>query len=379
MKYKKPDMVLLFLIFLLLAVGLIMVFSSSTGIALAITRKDPNPYYFLERQIVWVILGFAGLLAAYHLDLNLIKKYIPWLYMTCIGMLLLVLVPGIGMDVSGARRWFHFSFVNLQPAEFSKVVLILFISWFITRKGGLSTSLWKTIFPLLVSILPLIYLVYKEPDFGTAFLMFTTALGTIFVSGIQLKDMALLSSASLPAGIFYMLKAKYRLKRLQGFFNPWKHPYTSGYHIIQSLIAVGSGGWFGVGLGDSRQKFFYLPDQHTDYIFAILGEEGGILATLFVLLLFLFVAARGLNIALKQTDPFKRILAAGLTISIVSQALINMAMVIHLLPPVGIPLPFLSYGGSSLMTCLIMIGLLLNLSRIPIHKKIEMTTSLESA
>ena len=372
-------MVLLFLVFVLLSVGLVMVFSSSTGIALAITRKHPNPYYFLERQALWVFIGFGVLLAAYHLDLDLIKKFIPWIYSLCASALLLVLIPGIGMDVSGARRWFHFPFFNVQPAEFSKVVLVLFVSWFITRKGNLSTSLWKTVIPLLLLVLPMIFLVYKEPDFGTAFLMFITVMGIIFVSGIQLKDMAFLSLLSLPLGIFYMLKARYRLKRLQGFLNPWKHPYTSGYHIIQSLIAVGSGGWLGLGLGASRQKFFYLPDQHTDYIFAILGEEGGILATLFVLLLFLFLAARGMNISLKQSDPFKKILAAGLTISIVSQALVNIAMVIHLLPPVGIPLPFLSYGGSSLLSCLFMIGLLLNLSRASAPRKVEMITRLESA
>lgn len=371
MKRKPPDMVLLFVVLILAALGIVMVFSASTGIALAITRNHPDPYYFLKRQVMWLLISFAGMLFAYRLDLQRARKYIPWAYAACVAALVLVLVPRFGLDANGARRWFHLGPIGIQPAEFSKIALVFFTAWFVTRKGTVSVSFAKTIVPLLILALPVIALVFKEPDFGTAFLMFLMVASMLVMAGMRLEHMMILALAIFPAGVFFMLTARYRMARWTAFFDPWRDPFGTGYHIIQGLISLGSGGFWGLGLGASRQKFFYLPEQHTDYIFAVMGEEGGFLATFFVMLLFLFVAARGLNIALKQKDPYRKILAGGLTICIVGQAFINMAMVMKLVPPVGVALPFVSYGGSSLFASLFAVGLLLNLSRVEPERKVE--------
>jgi cell division protein FtsW len=374
-KRKAPDLVLFFLVLMLLAIGIVMVFSASTGLALAITKNHPNPYYFLKRQVLWLVLSFLGMAVAYKINLQALKKFIPWLFVLANLSLFAVLIPGIGLDANGSRRWFHIAGMGLQPAEFSKVVLIFFTAWFLTRKGKVSTSFIKTTILLLTLVFPMIALVFKEPDFGTAFLMFATVFGMLWIAGIPWGQIIAIFSLCSPAGVFFMLKASYRLKRWMAFFNPWKDPFGAGYHIIQGLIALGSGGFLGLGLGASRQKFFYLPEQHTDYIFAILGEEGGFLAAFFVLLLFLFVAARGIRIALKQRDPYRKILAGGLTISLVGQAFLNIAMVVQLLPPVGIALPFLSYGGSSLFASMVIVGLLLNLSKVEPEHKVELDSA----
>ncbi len=364
MKNRLPDLVLLFIVFILLAIGIVMVFSASTSTALAMTKSNPDPYYFLKRQLLWLVVGLVGMIFAYRMDLEKVRKATPWLYLITVMSLAIVLVPRIGISAGGARRWLAFGPLSFQPSEISKVILVLFVAWFLTRHERISTSFTKIILPLLFLVMPVIALVFKEPDFGTSFLLLLIFGTMLCISGLRTGQLAILASASIPVGFFFMLTARYRLTRWTSFFHPWKDPLGGGYHIIQGLIALGSGGLFGLGLGAGRQKYFYLPEQHTDYIFAVLGEEGGFVATFLVLLLFVFIAARGMNIALKQKDPYAKMLGGGLTAAIVGQAVLNMAMVMSLIPPAGVALPFISYGGSSLLSAMISVGLLLNLSRM---------------
>lgn len=364
MKHKTPDMILLFISLILLAIGLVMMFSASSSTAMAITKAHPDPFYFLKRQMIWLFLGFIGMFIVYGIDFQRLERFIPWIYGLNALALVAVLIPHIGSEANGARRWLAVGPIGFQPSEFLKITLVLFVSWFLTRNGRISTSFTKTMIPLLVLTLPVIALVFKEPDFGTAFLLALVVGAMICLSGMRLTQLLLLGSGIIPVGIFFMMTAKYRMSRWSAFFHPWKDPLGSGYHIIQGLIALGSGGLLGLGLGASRQKYFYLPEQHTDYIFAVLGEEGGFIATFFVIILFIFLSARGMNIALKQKDAYSKLIAAGLTVSMIGQALLNMGMVMSVFPPAGVALPFFSYGGSSLMVTMMMIGILLNLSRI---------------
>lgn len=365
MKHKPPDLALLFLVLILVAIGILMVESASTSTALAITHGRPDPYYFLKRQSLWLLFGILGMAAAYKINLAFLRKITPWLFLLSVAGLAAVLVPGIGRVAGGARRWLSFGPFSFQPSEVFKITLVLFVAWFMTRKGTLSTSFLKTVIPCLAIIGLAAGLVFKEPDFGTASLLMLVFVLMLWISGVSWSQIAVLAAALVPVGIALMLTAHYRTSRWSSFINPWRDPLGGGYHIIQGLIALGSGGFSGLGLGAGKQKFFYLPEQHTDYIFAVLGEEGGFIATAIVLLLFAFIAVRGMMITLKQKEPYEKMLAGGFTFALVGQALLNMAMVTSLIPPAGIALPFVSYGGSSLFATLVTVGFLLNLSRRP--------------
>lgn len=361
MKHKPPDMILFFIVLLLVAIGIAMVLSASTSTSLTLTHGDP--YYFIKRQCAWLVLGFIGMFLAYRADLRLLRQLSPWLLFGTYVLLALVLIPHIGVVAGGARRWLSVGPFGFEPSELAKVVLVLFTAWFFTRRDSVSTSLVRTILPLLVLVLPLAALVFKQPDFGTSVVMIFVLAVMLVISGMPMSQLVIMGSLALPAGFFLMSRAHYRKERWSAFFHPWKDPLGSGYHIIQGLIALGSGGITGVGLGAGRQKYYYLPEQHTDYIFAVLGEEGGFIATIFVLFLFVVLAARGMSIALKVRDPYAKLLAGGLTSLLVGQAILNMGMVMSLLPPAGVSLPFVSYGGSSLLSAMVCAGLLLNLSK----------------
>lgn len=367
MKHKPPDMVLFFLVLILMALGIAMVLSASSSTALSLTHGDS--YYFLKRQCVWLVIGFIGMVLAYRIDLHWVRAMSWWLYGGTLAVLSAVLIPHVGVVAGGARRWLLLGIIGVQPSELAKLVLVLFVAWFLTRKEQVSTSFTKAILPLIALSLPVVVLVFKEPDFGTSFLMLFTLGTMITISGVRLSHLVVLIASALPLGLIFMSSARYRMRRWSAFFHPWKDPLGDGYHIIQGLIALGSGGLFGAGLGAGRQKYFYLPEQHTDYIFAVLGEEGGLMATFFVLIVFVLIAARGMNIALKQKEAYAKLLASGLTVMIVGQAMLNMAMVMSLIPPVGVALPFVSYGGSSLFSAMIAVGFLLNLSRMAPVKK----------
>lgn len=362
---KSPDFILFFAIIALLSFGVVMVYSSS---AVSAYVNFNDSYYFLKRQIIWVTLGVTAMLLALNMDYHVWRKFATPALLITIVLLILVLVPGFGKVVNGARRWLGFGSLYLQPSEIAKLSMVLFSAANLARNQEKITFFIKGIVPQLLILLVVFGLILKEPDLGTALAIGGTVFVLLFTAGAKLSHLASLGFVGVTGIIAAILLEPYRLKRLLAFSDPWADPLNTGYHIIQSLYALGSGGLFGVGLGRSREKFLYLPEPHTDFIFAILGEELGFIGTVTVILLFFLFAWRGFKIAISAPDIYGSMLAAGLTTMIIMQALMNIAVVTASMPVTGIPLPFISFGGSALIFTLLGVGILLNISRY-VHDK----------
>ena len=357
---KSQDFILFYTVIALLSVGVIMVYSSS---AVSAYVNFNDSYYFFKRQIIWVTLGIIAMLFTLNIDYHMWRKMgVPILIVTLV-LLILVLIPGLGKVVNGARRWLGFGSLYLQPSEIAKLSMVLFCSASLARHQGKITDFTKGIVPQLLILLLVFGLILKEPDLGTAMAIGGTIFVLLFTAGAKLSHLSSLGVAGVVGIVAAIFFEPYRLKRLLAFSNPWADPLDTGYHIIQSLYALGSGGLFGVGLGRSREKFLYLPEPHTDFIFAILGEELGFIGTITVILLFFLFAWRGYKVAISAPDIYGSLLAAGLTTMIVMQALMNIAVVTASMPVTGIPLPFISFGGSALIFTLVGVGILLNISR----------------
>jgi cell division protein FtsW len=357
---KSPDFVIFFAVLALLAIGVVMVYSSS---AVSANVNYNDGYYFLKRQLVWAALGIAAMFFTMSVDYHIWRRLATPIILVTLGLLVLVLVPGLGKVVNGARRWLGFGSLYLQPSEIAKISMVLFCSESLARNQDKITSFVKGLLPQLLLLLVIFGLILKEPDLGTALAIGGTIFVLLFTAGAKVCHLASLGLTGVAGVIIAIIVEPYRLRRLLAFSDPWADPLDSGYHIIQSLYAIGSGGLFGVGLGRSREKFLYLPEPHTDFIFAIIGEELGLIGTVTVIILFFLFAWRGLKVAIAAPDIYGSILAAGLTSMIVVQALMNIAVVTASMPVTGIPLPFLSFGGSALIFTLAGVGILLNISR----------------
>ena len=356
-KQGPPDFVLFVTTLMLIAIGLIMVFSSSSVTA---SVRYQDPYYFFKRQVLWVAIALPVMWVVSKVNYSRLKDLaLPALIVAVVCLILVLFTP----EVKGSTRWLGIGILRFSPSEMAKVCLVLFLASSLSRNTERLGSLTKGILPYVLFIGVVCLLVMMQPDLGTTFIIGVTALTMLAIAGARAMHMSLLGITGTFLVALAIVCERYRLQRLLAFLNPWKDPGGSGFQTIQSLYALGSGGLFGVGLGRSRQKFFYLPEQHTDFIFAILGEELGFLGTGLVLLLFLLLAWRGFRIALNAPDNFGALLAAGITTMIVLQAAVNIGVVSGVLPVTGIPLPFISYGGSSLLFILTGVGLLLNISR----------------
>ena len=337
-----------------------MVYSSS---AVSAYVNFNDSYYFFKRQIIWVTLGIIAMLFTLNIDYHVWRKLAMPILIVTVVLLILVLIPGLGKVVNGARRWLGFGSLYLQPSEIAKLSMVLFCSASLARHQEKITSFFKGLVPQLLILLLIFGLILKEPDLGTAMAIGGPIFVLLFTAGAKISHLASLGIIGVGGIVAAILLEPYRLKRLLAFSNPWADPLDTGYHIIQSLYALGSGGLFGVGLGRSREKFLYLPEPHTDFIFAILGEELGFIGTITVILLFFLFAWRGYKVAISAPDIYGSILAAGLTTMIVMQALMNIAVVTASMPVTGIPLPFISFGGSAPIFTLAGVGILLNISR----------------
>lgn len=357
---KSLDFILFFTVIALLSFGVIMVYSSS---AVSAYVNFNDSYYFFKRQIIWVTLGIIAMLFTLNIDYHVWRKLAAPILIVTIVLLVLVLIPGLGKVVNGARRWLGFGSLYLQPSEIAKLSMVLFSSASLARHQEKITSFVKGLVPQLLILLLVFGLILKEPDLGTALAIGGTIFVLLFTAGAKLSHLSSLGFVGVIGIVAAIIFEPYRLKRLLAFSNPWADPLDTGYHIIQSLYALGSGGLFGVGLGRSREKFLYLPEPHTDFIFAILGEELGFIGTITVILLFFLFAWRGFKVSISAPDIYGSILAAGLTTMIVMQALMNIAVVTASMPVTGIPLPFISFGGSALIFTLAGVGILLNISR----------------
>lgn len=359
-KKTSPDFLLVVITLLLLTIGLIMVYSAS---AVWASYKFDDSFYFAKRQLLFAGIGVIAMFFIMRVDYWTWRIWSKILIAVCFLLLLLVLIPGIGMERNGSRSWIGVGAFSIQPSEFMKLAMIAFLAKFLSEKQKNITSFRKGFAPALGIVFSAFAIIMLQPDLGTGTVMVGTCIIMIFVSGARIAHFIFLGLLGLSGFAALVLSAPYRIKRITSYLNPWEDPLGSGFQIIQSLYAVGPGGLFGMGLGQSRQKFFYLPEPQTDFIFAILSEELGFIGGSLILLLFSVLLWRGIRIALGAPDLYGSFLAVGIISMVAIQVMINIAVVTGLIPVTGITLPFLSYGGSSLTLMLMAIGVLLNVSR----------------
>jgi cell division protein FtsW len=322
-----------------------------------------SPFWFLQRQVMWVVVSLGAMWFFASIPPWTWQKYARPIVLVVIALLILVVIPGIGIYKLGARRWLGAGPMQFQPSEFAKFAFIIYLADYLSRNQREVRSFWRGLLPPLLLLGLFFGLIMLEPDLGTSLTLGGTAFLMLFAGGAELWHLGGLTVMGA-MGVFALAYVDpERWSRITTYLNPWADPTDSGYQIIQALLAFGSGGLFGVGLGRSRQKHFYLPERHTDMIFAVLGEELGFIGATFVLLLFFAFAWRGYRIAVQAPDRFTSLLAAGVTSLIVLQAAMNIAVVTASIPSTGIPLPFLSYGGTSLLITMSGVGILLGVSR----------------
>lgn len=360
-KYEKriPDFSLVIIVLVLLIVGILMVYSSSHVWA---EYKYGDPYFFVKRQLLFITLGIFSMFILYLIPYLQLKTYVNLILMVCFFLLLLVLIPGIGIIRGGAQSWIGVGAFSIQPAEFIKLGLILYLARYLADNQKNITSFWRGFFLPIASILFIFGLIMLQPDFGTGVVLVITCVMMVFIAGARLLYFIYFMIIGVIGFAILIISAPYRINRITAYLNPWDDPLGDGFQIIQSLYAIGPGKLLGVGYGNSLQKYFYLPEPQTDFIFAIIGEELGFLGGTGVIVLFFLLCIRGIRVSTEVMDPFGRYVAIGIITMITVQVMINISVVIGLIPVTGITLPFLSYGGSSLTLTLASIGILLNIS-----------------
>ena len=345
---------------ILIIIGLLFIYSASSVLAL---EKCGSAFYFLKKQLIGLGLGIIALIVARLLPLSLIKKLAPLAFISSLLLTALTLIPGLSHHIHGSSRWLNIAGFSFQPSELLKIGLILYVSSFLTKKEFQKKSLTRCYLPLLTVLGITSLILLKQPDFGLTVTLLVTSGIMLFIAHIPLAYLAGTIAASLPVLIILIIMRPYRLNRILSFLNPWSDPQGSGFQIIQSLIAIGSGGFWGVGIGQSKQKFFYLPMQHTDFIFSIIAEETGFVGSCTIVILFVLLIYFGLRIATHLNDQFSLFATTGFITLIGLETAINIAVATGLAPTKGIGLPFISYGNSALMCNLVIIGLIMNMVR----------------
>ena len=355
---KKIDKTLLISVIILSLFGLLMIYSSSSIWA---EYKYNDQYKYLKSQTIFLLLGYIIIYIVSKIPVTIYKKYSNTLFFTCTILLILVLIPGIGTVRNGSRSWFGIGGFGIQPSEFTKLGLIIFTSKYLSKNK--IKNIKTSVFPILIIVFLTFGLIMLQPDFGTGIILVISIISLLFVSGVNINFFIKLGILGLIGIVGLVIIAPYRMARITSFINPWSDPLGTGFQIIQSLYAIGPGGLLGMGLGNSIQKHFYLPEPQTDFIFSIISEELGIVGILIIVALFTTIIHRGIKISLNTEDNFKKYLAFGITFSIAFQTILNLMVVTGLIPVTGVTLPFLSYGGSSLLVSMTEIGILLNISK----------------
>ena len=353
---------LLVAVIALVAIGVVMVYSASS-VRSYITTADPGSQGL--QQGIWAALGLVLMVAASRTDFRLLRYVAIPVVIATMALLVVVLIPGVGLTVAGSRRWLFLPGIGgFQPAELAKLAICLYLAHWLDRRGTEARGLMNGLVPFVLLVAPGFALIAAEPDLGTAGVYIAAAVAIFFMAGANLLYLGAIAASVLAAAYVMVTQIfTYQLQRIENFLDPFRDPLHSGYNAVQALMALALGGITGAGLGASRQKYFYLPAPSTDFIFAIIGEEWGLIGTLTVLALFVVIAYQGYRIAIDAPDTFSGLLAAGITTWLVAQACINMMVVTALLPVTGIPLPFISYGGSALIINLAAVGILLSISR----------------
>ena len=339
--------------------GVVMVYSASAIIAV---QENHSQFHYVLKQGIWTLIGFGAMFVMMRFDYQRLNR--GWIvYGLLLVTVLLLLAVFAFPPVNGARRWIKLSGFSAQPSELAKLALAIFVAYVIERRAGDERSFWKTFVPCMFALAIFAGLVAKEPDLGTALMLAIIAFAMCFAGGVRPRHLALATVPALLLVGAMLIFTPFRMRRLVAFINPWADAQGTGYQVVQSLIAVGSGGQHGLGFAQGRQKLLFLPFAHSDFIFAVIGEELGLIGALIVIFVFAVFLWRGMRAALRAPDRFGMLLGIGIVVGIVAQALLNMSVVLALLPTKGIPLPFISYGGSSLVPTLAGVGILLNISQ----------------
>ena len=353
------DIQLLFPVLFLVGIGIVMVYSASSAVAL---KKFGSDYLFLKKQALFALIGIVSLVACRHFPY---QWYRPLTYpLLALALLFMIAIQfnDYGFSAGGSARWLHISYLTFQPSEFARFALVVFLAYSLDKKR-------EKIKEFSIGFLPHIFVfgvfavcIFQQPDFGSVVILATLTWLMMFVGGVRCIHLFMSIIALLPVAIYYLVTAEYRVKRLLSYLNPWEYPSDEGYQIVHSLMAFGTGGLWGTGIGKGYQKLFYLPEPHTDFIFSIIGEEIGLVGVLIIIGLYVLILVKGLQIARKAPDTFGSLMAFGLTSAMGLQVCVNMGVALGLLPTKGLALPFLSYGGTSLLLNMASIGILMNIS-----------------
>ncbi len=357
---KHFDFYLFTAIIILILFGAIMIYSASSIWA---NYKFEDSFYYVKRQMIFIVLGIFLMITTSKIDYNIYYENSNKILGICIILLILVLIPGIGSVRNGSRSWFGIGSLGIQPSEAAKLGMIIFTSKYLTNSSKFLKSYKYGVFPILGVLFLLFGLIMLQPDLGTGMILVISIISLLFIAGVNMKFFIGGGIIGLIGVIILIAIAPYRMDRITSFINPWNDPLGTGFQIIQSLYAIGPGGLLGRGYLKSIQKQFYLPEPQTDFIFSIIAEEFGIVGTIFVVFMFSFIIYRGIRIALRTKDSFAKYLAFGMSFQLAFQALMNLMVVIGMIPVTGVTLPFLSYGGSSLLITLASMGIILNISR----------------
>ena len=357
---KKFDIYLFISVIILSLFGLMMIYSASSVWA---EYKFNDCFYYLKRQLIFIIIGIVLMVCISKVDYNTYYEKSNKILLVCFILLILVLIPGIGSVRNGSRSWFGIGSLGIQPSEAAKLGLIIFTSKYLSKSTNFIKSYKQGVFPILGILMLMFGLIMLQPDLGTGLIIVVSIISLLFISGVNMKFFALGGLLGIIGVVILIIIAPYRMDRITSFVDPWKDPLGTGFQIIQSLYAIGPGGLLGTGFLNSIQKQFYLPEPQTDFIFSIVAEEFGIVGAIFVGFMFVFIIYRGLKISLNCNDLFGKYLSFGMIFQLAFQSAMNLMVVIGLIPVTGVTLPFLSYGGSSLLITMISMGIILNISR----------------
>ncbi len=352
------DVSLLFSVLILVGIGIVMVYSASSTLALEKFGKD---YYFLKKQVLFSLLGVSALVICRYVPYHFYRSLSYVFLGIAFALLIAIQVTDLGHSAGGAERWLRYKGLSFQPSEFARFAMVIYLAYSMSKKQDKIKELSIGFIPHIIVLSFFILLISMQPDFGSIIILCALTWIMLFVGGVRIRHLLLGVAAVFPFIFYFMQKADYPMRRIIGFLDPWQYPADTGYQIIHSLMAFGTGGLWGAGIGQGYQKLFYLPEPHTDFIFSVIGEELGLLGVLFIIGLFAVILFRGIYIAKNTEDLFGSFMALGLTIALGIQVSVNMGVALGLLPPKGLTLPFLSYGGTSLLLNMACIGILMNI------------------
>ncbi|UCD89994.1 MAG: putative lipid II flippase FtsW [Desulfobacterales bacterium] len=363
------DIKLLFPVLFLVGIGVVMVYSASSALAL---KNFGSDYHFLKKQAIFALLGIVILVFCRNFPYKFLRSLTYPLLILALAFLVAILISGFGYSAGGSTRWFRFGVFTFQPSELARFSLVIYLAYSMSKKKDKLKDFYVGFLPHVLVFSIFATLIIVQPDFGSTVILGAITWIMLFVGGVRVTHLLLSLTVMIPIAYFFMVNAEYRMNRIMSFLNPWQYPAGEGYQIVHSLMAFGSGGIWGTGIGKGYQKLFYLPEPHTDFIFSVIGEEFGLFGVLIILGLYVMIIWRGVIIAKNSRDSFGSLVAIGLTTAIGLQVCINMGVALGLLPTKGLTLPFLSYGGTSLLINMASIGILMNIGtakkRVKTHK-----------